>query len=257
MQPVLTRCQVSVQPRLPLICEIQRQLRQRMTALKANGRWQEAQRHELRWWERYLSAKDRVAYANWKLNYWRGILGKVPVSLLPEAGSSILDAGCGPAGIFMALAQYKVIAVDPLLRAYEASDLLRREVFPWTTFISSPLEDFGRPQLDQGHPFDAVFSMNMLNHVHDIGICLSRLWELTAPKGSLVITVDTHRSVLLKHLFRILPVDRLHPHQHSLREYLQMLWRSGFSVRFSEPLWKRGPMAHWLVAAVKNGGSGT
>jgi len=107
-----------------------------------NLRWRVAQFFEIRWWQRYLSGHDKTAYLAWKRRYWFDFLKKSGLEIPP--GASVLDAGCGPAGIFIILGSQTVDALDSLLDRYEKhlphfcySD------YPNVRFFSQPLETFG------------------------------------------------------------------------------------------------------------------
>ena len=179
--------------------------------------WRVAQFLERRWWQRYLHKRDKTQYLAWKTNYWRDFLKKTGLSLPYPA--RILDAGCGPAGIFTILNEHQVDALDPLITAYE-QDLphFRPADYPWVRFVTCPLEQFEATAV-----YDAVFCLNAINHVSDLPLCLARLADCCAPQGALVLSVDVHRHPWLKPLFRAIPGDALHPQQHSLQEYEEML----------------------------------
>ena len=189
-----------------------------------NPRWHIAQFFEIRWWQRYLKHRDKSAYLNWKRGYWRDFLQKSGLQVPP--GARVLDAGCGPAGIFMILEEQLVDALDPLLGHYEKSlPHFRRSDYPQVRFFEAPLESF----FPDDH-YDFVFCLNAINHVADLPCCLDRLAALTRPGGLLALSVDAHNHALLKHLFRLAPADILHPHQHDLSEYREMLGNRGFQV---------------------------
>ncbi|MEO6151222.1 MAG: hypothetical protein ABIP28_13720, partial [Mucilaginibacter sp.] len=84
-------------------------------------RWRVAQLFEARWWKKYLAHKDVTTYLKWKRGYWQNVLERIGKNLNMQPGQHILDAGCGPAGIFIILDEYKVTAVDPLLDTYSAT----------------------------------------------------------------------------------------------------------------------------------------
>ncbi len=175
-------------------------------------RWKIAQAAEIRWWKAYLHKKDTADYSAWKRAYWQQLLTELQEQ--PLAGARCLDAGCGPAGIFMALDAQEVHAVDPLLEQYAQLPHFAPAHYPWTTFHTQPLEQF---QTDQ--PFDWVFCLNAINHVSDLEQCWQRLYEATATGGRLAVSIDAHNHAFFKHLFRLLPGDILHPHQYDLAEY--------------------------------------
>lgn len=218
----------------------------RRPAVESQGRWQRAQRAELRWWKKYLSRKDMADYREWKIAYWNDLLSRLPDGVLPAEGSHVLEAGCGPAGIFMALDKYKVTATDPLVEQYGSAGLLAKEDYPWVRFERVGLEDMVIQNLPT---YAAVFCLNVLNHVNDMNVCLRNLHAMTAIGGHLVMTIDVHRLRLLRNLLRLIRVDRLHPHQHVLQEYTLMLRQSGFGIIRTWPIWKRGLLAHWLIVA--------
>ena len=110
-------------------------------------RWQIAQFFEMRWWRRYLSGKEKDAYLDWKKNYWRALLDRLDLSI--PNGATVLDAGCGPAGIFTVLPTNKVDALDPLLDQYERHlPHFRKSDYPQVHFICAPLEQF-EPEQDR------------------------------------------------------------------------------------------------------------
>lgn len=190
---------------------------------KKRIKWQLAQFLEIRWWQWYLRKKRPDAYLTAKSAYWQRVLDHL--GLVVPAGARVLDAGCGPAGIFMVLPQAQVLALDPLLAAYaEKLPHFAPENYPWVQFITTSLEDFSVRE-----PFDLVFCLNAINHVDDLAKGISILAQATASGHSLIISIDAHRWSALKWLFRLLPGDALHPHQHSLSDYLVMLQDAGFS----------------------------
>lgn len=210
-----------------------------------NPRWHIAQFFEIRWWRRYLKHRDKSGYLNWKRGYWLDFLQKSDLQLPP--GARVLDAGCGPAGIFMILEEQHVDALDPLLNQYEKSlPHFRRGDYPQVHFVDAPLESFFPDD-----NYDFVFCLNAINHVADLPRCLDRLAALTRPGGSLALSVDAHNHALLKHLFRLAPADILHPHQHDLSEYRDMLGDRGFQVTDAILIKKEAIFNYHLLLARK------
>lgn len=187
-------------------------------------RWRLAQFFEIRWWQRYLGAREKTAYLDWKRTYWYNFLAKSGIEIPP--GARILDAGCGPAGIFTILDQHAVDALDPLLEQYEQKlSHFNKLDFPRVHFFNQPLESFS-----PDYQYDVVFCLNAINHVADMEKCLDRLAALTKVDGVLALSVDAHNYRFLKKIFRLFPGDVLHPHQYDLREYRGMLRGRGFLV---------------------------
>lgn len=191
-------------------------------------RWKIAQAAEIRWWQRYLKNKPTRDYAIWKTDYWQKLLAEMGLSSLNTEGGhfTILDAGCGPAGIFMIFKNQKVDALDPLLDEYEATlPHFKKKHYPNVSFYSQPLEDFKKQ-----NAYDAVFCLNAINHVADLSRCFDILVAAAKKGGKLIVSIDAHNFQLLKHIFQALPGDILHPHQYDLAEYKAMLTERGCTI---------------------------
>ncbi len=192
-------------------------------------RWQVAQAAEIRWWQNYLKKKDPVEYRQWKTDYWNNLLEEY--ALQPKAGESILDAGCGPAGIFMSLdtSQNQVTALDPLLDQYaEHLTVFKEDFYPDVRFVTAPLEQ----PLDS--KYDRIYCLNAINHVADLELCLRTLRDGLKQGGTLILSTDVHRRAWLKPIFKVLPGDILHPQQHSDDEYRELLDQLGFDLLRSD-----------------------
>lgn len=205
-------------------------------------KWKLAQHIELRWWKNYLGDKDPAQYAAWKKNYWQKLLDKIPSIDLTQS-LDVLDCGCGPAGIFIALPDYMHIdAEDPLLGEYEKHLIhFQKSDYPHVTFSGVPLEDFNPEK-----KYDVIFCMNAINHVSDIGFCYTKLFGMLKPEGQLVITIDAHNHTFFKKLFRAIPGDILHPHQYDLDEYNCFLTSRGLEIVKTEKLKSEFFFNHYL-----------
>ncbi len=211
-------------------------------------RWKIAQKAELQWWKRYLAEKDVLPYLEWKRGYWQQLLDICSeyFTIVPE--HRILDAGCGPAGIFIALTKYPAVhAFDPLLDNYEANlQHFKKAFYPSVAFYNASLEDFKPTE-----QFDVIFCLNAINHVKDIGQATTNLTQWLKPGGWLVESIDAHNFGALKHIFRALPGDVLHPHQYDLKEYKAMLEERGCKVYGERLLKKESIFNHYLLLAQK------
>lgn len=216
--------------------------------MKTSKRWRLAQYFEIRWWKNYLKNKDIDSYLTWKKNYWIDFLAKIDDYAKPVATSKILDAGCGPAGIFIALENHDVTAIDPLLSRYDKElDHFDQKSYPLTKFHTVSLEDFEQP-----NSFDLVFCLNAINHVSDLGLAFERLYNSTKKGGILVVSIDAHNHTLLKHLFRLQPGDILHPHQYDLKEYEQMLTKLNCTMLQTVLIKREILFNHYVLVARKN-----
>jgi 2-polyprenyl-6-hydroxyphenyl methylase/3-demethylubiquinone-9 3-methyltransferase len=189
-----------------------------------NWRWKLAQKLEIRWWQHYLKDKTPAQYLQQKRLYWDRVLGQLDLSF--TAQDQILDAGCGPAGIFIALPQYQVDAVDPLLRKYQdALGHFNPDNYPNVSFHNAKLEDYQTEK-----KYNKIFCLNAINHVQDLEQCLDNLTDLLAKEGQLILSVDAHNFKFFKYLFRLIPGDALHPHQYDILEYKKMLIDRGYQI---------------------------
>jgi trans-aconitate methyltransferase len=211
-----------------------------------NLRWALAQKLELIWWKRYLRPQGPEAYLARKRAYWERVLEQTGVE--PRPGQSALDAGCGPAGIFMALPQLHTDAVDPLLDQYAQSlPHFDTAAYPWVRFHSVAFEDWTPSQT-----YDLVFCLNALNHFRDLHASLSRLKTALAPNGLLLLAIDAHRFSFLKPIFQLLPGDALHPHQYTLADYRNMLESHGIQILRAQTL-KQGRIFDYVALVGRRG----
>ena len=182
--------------------------------MKKSVKWKIAQQLEYKWWSRYLEDKNPEAYLKWKLSYWQDLLKSVEeVIPLPEQ-KTVLDAGCGPAGIFMALHNNDVTAIDPLLNKYKEFIHFDETKYPFVTFQQCTIEE-----LNEKEKFDYIFCLNAINHVNDLELSYDKLISALKPNGYFIVSTDVHRSSFLKKIFQWIPGDMLHPHQYSMEEY--------------------------------------
>lgn len=178
-----------------------------------------AQKLELKWWQNYLGKKDVQTYLEWKKQYWLDFLNALQDTVQIPSSDSVLDAGCGPAGVFTVIDAQKVVAVDPLLEAYEQNlEHFSRAMYPKVQFETSSIEMY-RPAI----PFDKVFCLNAINHVADIELAFDQLFNWLKPQGQLIVSIDSHNYKLLKTIFRWIPGDALHPHQYDLQDYRKFI----------------------------------
>lgn len=212
----------------------------------AGWKWRLAQRLEIRWWRKYLLPKDKQTYLGWKKNYWQQFLQQLQPGLQLKTGQRVLDAGCGPAGIFTALENQSVTAVDPLLNEYIKLPHFHMDDYPHVQFIHSTIEDYKSVEA-----FHMVFCLNVINHVQHPLIAIRNFHQALIPSGHLVLSVDVHRHSLLKQLFRLIPADALHPHQHSLNDYRRLLLSEGFLIKQTIRLKREAVFDYYVLVAEK------
>lgn len=186
-------------------------------------RWNTAQFFEIRWWKNYLDGKEVQEYLDWKRDYWNNFIEKYCI-WSETTGEKVMDAGCGPAGMFIILENSDIHALDPLLEDYEKGlDHFSPDMYPKVTFHPKPLEVYNGPK-----DFDTIFCLNAINHFQDMRQSLEILYDMAKPGADVFISIDAHNYSLLKWVFRAIPGDILHPHQHDRKDYIRIIENAGF-----------------------------
>ena len=206
-------------------------------------KWKIAQSLEIRWWQRYLKSKSPEEYLSWKRDYWNNFLKKIEVEV--EENAAILDAGCGPAGIFIYFPKQEVTALDPLLDQYDSLPHFSKSDYKNVNFLSSPLEEADLKK------YDYIFCLNAINHVADLETSMDKIVESIKPGGQLILSIDAHNFKGLKHIFRLLPGDALHPHQYDKKEYQTMLTARGLQIKNEVLIKHEFIFDYWALVASK------
>jgi 2-polyprenyl-3-methyl-5-hydroxy-6-metoxy-1,4-benzoquinol methylase len=210
-----------------------------------NLRWRVAQSIEQWWWRRYLAKKDKQEYLSWKKEYWQGFLKKCALKVPGE--KIILDAGCGPAGIFIILENNTVSALDPLIEKYEAQlQHFSKSGYPKINFLTQSIE-----ALSLNEHFDIIYCINAINHVADIKKAYQLLFDALKKGGELVLSIDAHNYKFLKKIFQAIPGDVLHPHQYSLEEYSQFGIDLGMQLKSTTLIKEEGIFNYYALVFTK------
>lgn len=189
-----------------------------------NLRWKIAQALEIRWWRNYLKNKTTADYLVAKKAYWHWVLKTLNIDI--KKGAKILEAGCGPAGIFIILDECLVDAVDPLIHKYEQNlPHFKKAAYPYVQFYNQSLEEYNIVS-----NYDMIFCLNAINHVADLNKSLDKIVAAMPTHGQLILSIDVHKYAFLKAVFRAIPGDVLHPHQHDLQDYSIMLEQRGCNI---------------------------
>jgi len=198
--------------------------------LRSKWKWKLAQALEWRWWQYYLAKRPKQEYLNKKRAYWERMLQEAGVTA--DRGERLLDAGCGPAGLFILPLPARIDALDPLLELYQSS-LAHFDPadYPEVRFIAQPLEIFHSPET-----YHKVCCFNAINHVNDLELSIKRLVDALRNGGILVVSVDVHKYRWLKKIFQYLPGDALHPHQYDSRDYCGLFLQQGLTLLRSKTL---------------------
>jgi SAM-dependent methyltransferase len=104
------------------------------------------------------------------------------------AGKTILDLGCGPYPLSIAFEDCRIVGLDPLVREYEAAGFPLSEFADRVTFVRGFAEDMPF----SSHSFDAVISVNAIDHVDDFGGAAREIGRVLKKDGVLRMQVHYH-----------------------------------------------------------------
>jgi 2-polyprenyl-3-methyl-5-hydroxy-6-metoxy-1,4-benzoquinol methylase len=207
-------------------------------------RWKIAQYFEKKWWRWYLKPKDKAEYLDWKKSYWNKFITDNNIKLIPN--STILDAGCGPAGVFIVLENHTVVALDPLLNNYIAEGHLNKSIFNKVHFENDSIENWTNEI-----QFDYIFCINAINHVSNIENSLIQLNKWLKVGGTLFLSTDLHNKKWLKKIFQMIPGDILHPHQYDYFDYNQLFLKFNWKIFDEKKLNSESIFEYWLFTLKK------
>jgi len=210
-------------------------------------KWKLAQWLELKWWKRYTANKSKQDYIAWKTTYWKRLFEKIGIVQDIRNADNLIDFGCGPFGVALLNETWQklLVAVDPLIDSYEIElPFFSKSDYTHTTFLHQKMEDFSSKKT-----FEIVFCLNAINHVADIEKAFAILSSATRPLGKLALGIDAHNFSFLKHLFRLIPGDLLHPHQYDLDEYISFLEKHGFILISKHKINNDFIFGYWVIVA--------
>jgi SAM-dependent methyltransferase len=133
---------------------------------------------------------------------------------------TILDLGCGPLPWSVAFEDCRIIGLDPLVVLYEEAGFPLGEFVDRITFVRGLAEDMPFPS----RSFDAVISVNALDHVDDFASAAREICRVLKPQGVFRAEVHYH------------PPTELEPHSLDDQEILLHLGDLGIEkVRETVP----------------------
>jgi SAM-dependent methyltransferase len=190
-----------------------------------NKRWQEAQISEAKCWRNIEDKITSKGYSKKKEKYWDLIFEKINGDIKVDESKTFLDFGCGPTGIVLKYKDKKdLTCVDPLMNKYlEINPGLKSYE---AHFVNSKIEDFFDKKIDY------IFGFNSLDHADSLRDSIKSLSKLMKKNSYLIISINCHnlklfQKIMLKTSFIF---DKPHPHQYTLKQYVQMIEKLGFNV---------------------------
>ncbi len=128
----------------------------------------------------------RIEGRHWWFAGRRRVLRTLGEAVLPPAGGTVLDVGCGTGANVAAFAdRHRAIGVDPSSEAIR----LARERFPEATFLEGTVPGAGD---DAAGTADLVLLTDVIEHVPDDLLFTSSVLALMKPGAHLLLTVPAH-----------------------------------------------------------------
>jgi len=184
---------------------------------KINERWKIAQQGERQCWYYIRNKVNSKKYLQSKANYWHNVLEELPEVKITE-DTKILDVGCGPSGILLAVDSGKRTGLDSLMNYYlDSFPYLHQMDVEW---INGTIEDFYPSE-----KFNVIFMMNSLDHVKNPQLAVESAKRLLLEGGYLIVSLNCHNYTFLKRYFIKFNkyVDTYHPFQWDKKDVLNLL----------------------------------
>jgi len=175
--------------------------------------WQDIQKLELQ----YHHRKNRDHMLDFKSRYWISLLEKIYPHVSISENTRILEVGCGPCGVVMAIDKGNLVGLDPLMDEYLAHfDFLRDAKPNWVTGTAE--------EMDFREPFDIVISINSLDHMYDPNQAARKMNECLIPGGHLILSLNCHNWYFFYKYYRRFYrcIDRYHPHHFRAKDVLDL-----------------------------------
>ena len=104
------------------------------------------------------------------------------------AGKTLLDVGCGPYPLSIAFEDCRIVGLDPLILRYETAGFPLYEFTDRVTFVQGFAEEMPFPS----RSFDAVISVNAIDHVDDFARAAREISRVLKKDGVLRMQVHYH-----------------------------------------------------------------
>ncbi len=172
-----------------------------------------------------LALESAEAMKEWirvRRHTWASLVDSLKGEIAFDSSKRVLDIGCGPTSIFLALREGEKYVVDPNLeRLFQLHPFMREvEEYRDVNFISRPVEE---ATFDK--QFDLIFMINVLDHVGALKPVIDKIDELLAPSGTLVAIVDCYADRTVRGIMSFFDVDLPHPH-HFVAEDISRMFSS-------------------------------
>jgi SAM-dependent methyltransferase len=179
-------------------------------------RWLSAQEQEKKGVE---SADDIKEWLRVRRHTWSSLIDLLKNEIPLDDSKRILDVGCGPTSIFLALRSGEKYAIDPNLERLLALHpfIMDVEEYKDVNFIPKPIEEIASDK-----KFDLIFMINVLDHIGVVNSVMDKIGELLSPSGTIVVIVDCYADRVVKNILNFFDVDLPHPHHFIVEDIVKL-----------------------------------
>jgi len=187
-------------------------------------RWKTAQKIEKNFWseykKRHITDHDKIIDKQ-TLKH----ISKLKQFILTGKDKTILEIGCGPIPLILALPPSKKYALDPLMNYYVSEFKLPKNV-KWVTGVGEAM-----PFSDKY--FDAIICVNVLDHVSNPNKVANEIGRICKKDGTLYLTINCVDPIikLYKRTREHLGFgDKAHPFTFTEKDIISLIGKSGFKI---------------------------
>lgn len=169
---------------------------------------------------------NQLEGSHWWFSARRAYLKTIIKRLFPDFKTKdkleFCEIGCGTGGNIALLSEFAV--VDAIEMNDEAREFVKNKKLGGLRHLDSGhLPD----NINLEHKYDAVFALDVIEHVEDDANAIKALDRLIAPDGYLVTTVPAYQWLWSSH-----DIANHHKRRYTLGQYTKLLKKAGFKIKY-------------------------
>ncbi len=190
------------------------------------GRWNVAQFHEKRFWERFRNSKADKECSTSITDYWTMHYKKLADFVSIRRDTACLEIGCGPTPFLERFPECSKYAIDPLMDYYVSSFSMPDKI--------RYIKGIGENLPFHGENFDILISINALDHVFNPGKFIKETIRCLKNGGTLYLVVDCYPSLVkyYKSIKEKLKIgnSKLHPNSFTVKDVIKLIEDSNVEI---------------------------
>lgn len=202
-----------------------------------NSRWEKAQQYEQNWW----SERGEIINFQYYKVFASQLVSDLKLIIEIKKDPSILEVGCGPAGISTYLDSDRKYAIDPLNDYFVSVERFQQLRDQRTQYLTAKGESL--PYKEES--FDLVIMDNVLDHCENPEQVMKETLRVMKKGGVLYFqqNVYTLWGKGLRLGMEKFEIDKGHPHTFTKKDIYQLLNQIGLEVIYSD---SRGYLKQWF-----------